>query len=162
MNYHIYINETNISANYSAAINEFIKRLSAFCNSTIHTDKELSILKDIYKQGHGILIVRKGRSTLSSTDFADYIAANQLGGISTLHVLLFFSDSILNDTLHLLDLSENKYNQYNQQTTHFSLSDNINNLYISSYDLSPQTTTLLFVEQLYRAYTIINGKTYHK
>jgi len=159
LNYHIYLNETNISANHNAAINEYIKRLSAFCNSTVHTGKELSIPKDICKQGHGVLIIRKGQSTLSSTDFADYIAANQLSGISTLHVLLGFSDSMLNDTLHLSDFSTDKYNQHTPQ---HSPGNNINSLFISSYELSPQTTTLLFVEQLYRAYTIISGKTYHK
>ena len=134
MNCYMYINEKNISGNHSSAIEEFIKRLSPYCKVTLKTNRKCFNPDTAGRSGHAVFIINNGRSTYSSMQFADHIKDMQINGISNLHVLVGYDDSV----------------------------ENAQPFCISPADLSNQTTALLFLEQLYRAYTIIQGKTYHK
>ena len=134
MNCYLYINEKNISGNHSSAIEEFIKRLSPYCKVVLMTNRKRFNPDTVNKSDHAVFIIKKGRSTCSSTELSKQINTMQINGISKLHVLVGYEDTIENATPFC----------------------------ISAADLSNKTTALLFLEQLYRAYTIIQGKTYHK
>lgn len=133
MNYYIYINEKSISNNLTSAMQEYIKRLSAYSNVYLNTSPKLELNRDIDKEGHHVLVIDKGISTDSSESFAEYINGLQLSGISNLHVIIGYGELAAYDRIS-----------------------------ISAVSLCTETTALIFLEQLYRAYTIIHGKTYHK
>lgn len=137
MNCHLYINQNNISSNHRAAINEYIKRLTPYCKTDFVIDSRLTLPKDIEKSNHQLILIKKGLSSLSSTELAEYINKLQTTGTSTIHVTI----------------------GYSQQEVPNSKQQSIS---ISPTDLSNETLSVLFLEQLYRAYTIISGKTYHK
>lgn len=134
MNCFLYVNTAKISDTHMAAINEYTKRLSPYCSVKMIAENNVKLPKDINKPDHRLLIIKKGASTHSSTDLADYINRIQINGISSLHVAIGIYD----------------------------FSNNPDILSISSFDMSTETSALLFMEQLYRSYTIIAGKTYHK
>ena len=134
MNCFLYVNTEKISETHMAAINEYTKRLSTYCSVKVTAKNKVELPKDINKPDHRLLIIKKGTSTHSSTDLADYINHIQISGISTLHVAIGIYD----------------------------FSSNPDILSISAFDMSAETSALLFMEQLYRGYTIITGKTYHK
>ena len=86
MNCYLYVNSSKLSINHIAAVNEYAKRLSPYCLVRIIAEKNITLPKDIYKPDHRLLIVRKGKSTHSSTELADYINKLQINGISSLHI----------------------------------------------------------------------------
>lgn len=145
MHYHIYCNTKNINTNHSLAIQEFKKRLSAYCEITLHQNLSISFPKDIHSRNHYFIFLQSGVSSLSSEEFANCIHTLQHTGKSTIHVVI----------------------GYDENTFYTALSSIPNYdapLYISltCSNLSNETKTLLFYEQLYRGYTILQGKTYHK
>ncbi|MDO5156224.1 MAG: 23S rRNA (pseudouridine(1915)-N(3))-methyltransferase RlmH [Eubacteriales bacterium] len=143
MRYIIYCNQKNISDNHQQAILEFKKRLSAYCETDLILSSTLHLDKNISKSNHQILFVSNGPSKFSSEEFASYIHNIQLTGKSNLHILIGY------------DLTDLYTNTPSDLLPPDSLS-------ITKFDLSHETVTLLFYEQLYRAYTILQGKTYHK
>jgi len=145
MRYHIYCNQKSITHNHLLAIEEFGKRLSAYCEIYLHTDMSLQLPKEINHKSHQILLLQSGISTYSSDDFAKCINNMQLQGKSTIHVIIGYSEIQL---YHALP----KNSDYS----------NLTYLSLSNSTLTTQTSSLLFYEQLYRAYTILQGKTYHK
>lgn len=145
MRYHIYCNIHHLPANHNAAITEFTKRLQAYCTTVLNFMPALDLPKDILKEHHHVLFLTDGFSTYSSEEFASYIGNLPLNGVSTLHVIIGFQKSELYDTILSL--------QSGLEPDFISL---------SCANLSCESTTLLFLEQLYRSYTILQGKTYHK
>lgn len=145
MHYHIYCKEKTISPNHKAALSEFEKRLSAYCTTTLHNKISISLPKNLNHNSHHFIFVRNGASTYSSIEFAKCINDIQLSGKSTLHVIIGFSEYELYEALESLP-------EYYMPLS-ISLTKN---------NLSVKTLTLLFYEQLYRSYTILQGKTYHK
>lgn len=145
MNYHIYCNEKNINTNHRLAIEEFTKRLSAYCETTLHTSPILVLPRDIHAKKHHFVIIQTGISTYSSEEFSIQLHSLQLNGKSTIHILIGYDDSTCYEQLCQLDGYD--------VPLYLSLSNSA---------LSNETKTLLFYEQLYRAYTILQGKTYHK
>lgn len=145
MHYHIYCKEKGISSNYHAAISEFEKRLSAYCNTTLHADTSLSFPKEITPANHHFIYIRNGLSTYSSKEFSECINKLQQSGKSTFHVVIGFTENEFYEALSPLA-------NYDIPLS-FSLTRS---------SLSWKTLTLLFYEQLYRSYTILQGKTYHK
>ena len=145
MHYHIYCNNKNISTHHLSAIEEFQKRLSAYCETTLHVHISLALPKDLNPTNHHFLFIQSGISTYTSEQFADYINTLQHSGQSTIHVIIGYDESSFYDAIsHNAD--------YNIPTY----------LSLTNCSLSPDTKTLLFYEQLYRGYTILQGKTYHK
>ncbi len=145
MNYHIYCNEKNINTNLTLAIEEFKKRLSAYCETTLHISPVFTLPKDIHTKNHQFIIIQTGTSTYSSEQFAKELNTLQLNGKSTIHVIIGYDDKSCYEQIYQLE--------------HF---DTPMHLSLTNSSLSNETKTLLFCEQLYRAYTILQGKTYHK
>ena len=144
MKYNIYINNEKIASNHLMAVKEYIKRLSPYCTITINEIKNPPFPNASGRSYQGTWLLEKGISTHSSTYFSKTIEKCQLSGTSTINVFIGYSRS---------DIST--LNDINNESSIMYLS-------LSAADLSIQTTTVLFLEQLYRGYTIIHGKTYHK
>lgn len=145
MRYNIYCNKKNLTKNHKAAIAEFEKRLGSYCDITLSVTTTLTLPKEITKENHHILFLCDGPSTYSSDGFAKYLQKLHLKGTSNFHILIGFSESEGYDAV-------------------WSVSKTVtpDRLSLSQITLSAETATLLFYEQLYRAYTILQGKTYHK
>ena len=145
MQFHIYCNEKNIDHNHSLATDEYIKRLSPYCSVNLHVGKKLLFQRDTIKKGHLLIIIKTMPSDFSSVELSKYIKDIQLNGTSTVHIFIGFSEEEI-----YTGISE-------------SLSDiTIHRLSISPFSIENQTSLIILLEQLYRGYTIIHGKTYHK
>ncbi|MDD5998669.1 MAG: 23S rRNA (pseudouridine(1915)-N(3))-methyltransferase RlmH [Lachnospiraceae bacterium] len=145
MTYHIYCNQKSIRTHYVEAIAEFTKRLSAYCSTQLHCADNLSEFYLEYKANHALLWIQSGPSSYTSEEFASFINALQQQGSSTVHILIGYSTDELNALYEQLG--------YDTSVTFLSL---------TSFQLSTETIGLMCYEQLYRAYTILQGKTYHK
>jgi 23S rRNA (pseudouridine1915-N3)-methyltransferase len=135
-------------------ISIFEKRLKHYCsfeqiilpsikagglNAEQIKEKEAELIhKQIKHTDYVILLDEKGKQ-LSSIEFAEFISKQQLASVKTLVFLIGgpfgFSKSIYNRANYLLSLSKMTF--------------------------SHQMIRLLFIEQLYRAFTIIKGEKYH-
>lgn len=145
MHYHIYCNLKSMNRNHLLAIEEFTKRLSAYCETTLHTNVALSFTKDIHRNNHHFVYVNNGPSSYSSEEFSEYINTLQHSGKSTVHIIIGYDESCFYHALSAVA-------DYDTPTY----------LSLTNCHLSSETKTLLFYEQLYRGYTILQGKTYHK
>lgn len=145
MRYHIYCNIHNLPANHNAAAKEFTKRLQAYCNTVLHPMPVLDLSKDILGKHHHILFLTDGPSTYSSEEFASCIGNLPLKGISTVHVLIGFPKQAFYEAV---------LSWPSQPEPDF--------ISLGPAALSCESITILFLEQLYRSYTILQGKTYHK
>ncbi len=129
----IYCENKKVSKSYEKALLEYIKRLSPFCELSINTFKQKSINKNDY-----ILCVNSVFPQISSLNLADKIK----------HITTYENSKI--SIVLLQDINED-------------IKDFSNDFFcLSNFDLSNETSLLLMVEQIYRAFTIINGKKYHK
>lgn len=135
------------------AIAEYQKRISAYAKLNIIEVKESTYdLNQIDKakrdeaerlkkclDGHLVALEIGGKS-FTSEQFAQHIQALQTNGISTITFLIGGSYGIDK-----------------------SLSDSCNEkLSFSSFTFPHQLMRVILTEQIYRAFTILNGKTYHK
>lgn len=145
MNYHIFCNTRSLPHNCSDAIHEYTKRLSAYCNTELHCTEYLNDLIRIYKTRQPVFWIQPGISTYSSEDFSNMIDTLQQQGNSTVHILIGYKPDLLTQLYTIPDIDQSL--QYMSMT---------------GFQLSDSTVALLLVEQLYRAYTILHGKTYHK
>lgn len=145
MHYHIYCKEKAIEENHREAIAEFEKRLSAYCETDIEVRTSLSFAREVSGLNHHFIYVNNGPSTYSSEEFADFVKELQLSGKSKVHIIIGYTEEELYEALNMVtDYEMPKY------------------ISLTRCSLSLKTQTLLFYEQLYRAYTILQGKTYHK
>ncbi len=126
------------------AKNEYVKRLSAFCDLKIIEMKESdrkkeSLLLEKYLKGYNIALDLGGEN-LSSEEFSakiDKITTNLSGEIS------FFiggSDGMEKSLLEKMDMK----------------------LSFSKMTFPHQLFRVMLLEQIYRAFTILKGKAYHK
>lgn len=145
MRYNIYCNLKTISDNHKKAIAEFEKRLSIYCDTNLYCMTTLSLSKEVVKDNHFVIYLLDGPSTYTSEGFAQYLQHLQLTGISTIHILIGFDEKAIYEAFSGFE---------NNSIPNF--------MSLSRSRLSTETKTLLFYEQLYRGYTIIQGKTYHK
>lgn len=145
MYYHIYCKPTQFGVNYQSAVSEFSKRLSAYCTAKLYLKKQLSFSGNISFENHLFLQIGCGPSTYSSTEFAKVIDQFQQSGRSNVHILIGYSE-----TECALALSQADKRIIPKKC------------FLSACSLPTDTLTLLFYEQLYRSYTILQGKTYHK
>ena len=145
MYYHIYCNPVQFGVNYHDAVNEFKKRLSAYCTTTLYLDRHLSFSGNISSGNHCFLQIYSGPSSYSSEEFAKVIDSFQHSGRSNVHILIGYSEAECISALS--GLCENEM---------------LSKCSLSACSLPADTLTLLFYEQLYRSYTILQGKTYHK
>ena len=145
MRYNIYCNRKSLPKNHKAAIAEFEKRLGSYCDVTLSVTTALTLPKGITKENQHILFLCDGPSTYSSDEFASYLQNLHLKGTSVFHIVIGFSEAEEYEAVWAIS----------KEATPDRLS-------LSRTTLSTETATLLFYEQLYRAYTILQGKTYHK
>ena len=137
MHYHIYCNQNNLEANYRNAIAEFTKRLSAYCDVTLHTGQELSLLSSGNPVRQHFLCVVPGVSSYSSPEFAEYIDRLQQSRRSSIHITVGFPKAMVENAL--ASFPECSFDT----------------LSLTRLSLSPASLTLLLYEQLYRGYTIL-------
>lgn len=136
MRINLYINNNKpnkIPSFYQAAIAEYKKRLSRYTTLTIvYYKNDTELTKKLPKTTH-LINLTPSTKTISSTDLANLITYNNVKGISDISILI--SES--------------------QQATQQTLS-------ISNLHLSDNLLTTVTLEQIYRAYKIINNEPYHK
>lgn len=96
------------------------------------------ILKNIQPQDFTILLDEKGKS-FTSQDFAGFLQQRMLTGIKTLNFVVGGA----------YGFSANVYNSANAKIS------------LSAMTYSHQLIRLIFMEQLYRAMTILNNEPYH-
>lgn len=141
---------------YLDAVKEYQKRLSAFCKLNIievretnfnnPTNSEIEIIKqneakEIKKHltKFNVLFNIQGKS-FSSAEFANFISKKQLEGISEISFIIGGSYGVLDEIKNLVQF----------------------NLSFSNLTFPHQLFRVMCLEQIYRAFTIINNKTYHK
>ncbi len=133
MLYRIFTNQNKLDSNVLQAINEYTKRLSPYCNIELFTSKDINKIIASDTQSSYKIIVNKSSDTISSEDFALKITYLTTHGNSTIDFYI--------------GAEPNRY-------------DDI--LTISNANISVPTLTNILYEQIYRAYMINIGKTYHK
>ncbi len=147
----------NIKEKYfTDAIKEYEKRLSSFCKFNIIELKEVNYAKvnaseiEKIKQLEGkeiinnlkkcnILLSLKGKE-LSSIELAEFITKKQVDGLSELTFIIGGSYGVSKDV-------EDKVQE---------------KISFSKLTFPHQLMRVIFLEQIYRAFTIINNKGYHK
>ncbi len=138
------------------AIKEYSKRLSQFCNFNILELKEVNFsnpsngeiekIKEL--EGKEILKVLKKNNVLlsinakefSSEEFADFIKQKQTSGVSEINFIIGGSYGVSREV---------------EQAVTAKLS-------FSKLTFPHQLMRVIFSEQLYRAFTILNNRSYHK
>ena len=147
----------NIKEKYfTDAIKEYEKRLSSFCKFNIIELKEVNYAKvnaseiEKIKQLEGkdiinnlkkynILLSLKGKE-LSSIELAEFITKKQVDGLSELTFIIGGSYGVSKDV-------EDKVQE---------------KISFSKLTFPHRLMRVIFLEQIYRAFTIINNKGYHK
>lgn len=143
MNYTIYLNAKKLNSNDLAAIQEYSKRLQAYCKTHFLLKPASgcrAIMSAHKSSNHTCFIqVQTGSHTPSSEELSDTI--NQLGiqGISNICFFIGYSSDDISD-----------------------LTVSYKTLSLSSMDLSIGLTGVVLFEQLYRSYRILNHQPYHK
>jgi 23S rRNA (pseudouridine1915-N3)-methyltransferase len=156
MYFHIFAVGENKNGYLSKSESEFLKRLQHYCRIRIHTVKSEKItnsrspgkirtvegerlLKRIPQNSLIVALDRKGKN-LSSEELAKRVADWQNRGIK--HVALLIGGT-LGLSEHVLDRAD------------FILS-------LSRMTFTHEMVRLIFLEQLYRCFTILRGEKYHK
>ena len=143
------------SADFQKIIDEYVKRLSHYTQFNITTIPELKntkalttdqqkqqegelILKQLQDSDHVVLLDEHGRE-FRSIELAAWIEKKQTTG--TRHLVFVIGGPY--------GFSESVYKRKNEMIS------------LSRLTFSHQMIRMIFTEQLYRAYTIINGEKYH-
>ena len=134
------------------AINEYKKRLSKFCNFKIIEVDEASKIENLAKkseaEGKLILDACKGSKValdicgtlVASTDIANFISKKQLSGISEISFIIGGSNGLSDEV---------------KKASDFVMS-------FGNVTFPHQLFRVILTEQIYRAFTIIEGLPYHK
>ena len=144
MHYYIYCKEQNITIPQKDAIAEYTKRLSAYCDIHFIPDAKCTVPEHFSISNHQILYIEKNLSSYSSLEFAEQIRKFESGGKSNLHLYIGYP-----------------YTEFHKVFADYK-DIPVMTMAISNCDLSDCTLSILLYEQIYRGYTIIQGKTYHK
>lgn len=137
----IHIEKKKLDTEYAKAVAEYVKRLSAFCRVKCIYYKDFSRLA--LSASSACFLVVPGKDTISSEEFALKIEQIGLSGISRIEFIV----------------SKNSFDHFSEN----NLADSVfPSFSLSGFTMSPDLTTVVLTEQLYRAYTILNHITYHK
>ncbi len=134
MRINIYTDWIKISKQHQEAVNEYIKRNSIYCKVSVDTINNNKIKESDYT-----ILINCTSSLVSSTELADKIKQ-----IAT------YNSSTINFIITSENISSYYIGKIDEQ------------LSISKMNISQDFLLIILTEQIYRAYTIINGKTYHK
>ena len=124
-------------------MNEYIKRLSSYCKVSFQTSLKNKLPNHFTTNNHQIIIIHEGPSDFSSEQFAYEIKTMEQSGKSNVHIFIGYPEDVLLDTYQSEQMIIKKQA-------------------LSNFSISNEMICILFLEQLYRGYTIIQGKTYHK
>lgn len=141
----IHIEKKKLDIEYAKAVAEYVKRLSAFCRVKCIYYKDFSRLA--LSASSACFLVVPGKDTISSEEFALKIEQIGLSGISRIEFIIPKKSFDV--------LSDNNWADSTGRSDFPSFS-------LSGFTMSPDLTTVVLTEQLYRAYTILNHITYHK
>ena len=141
----IHIEKKKLDIEYAKAVAEYVKRLSAFCRVKCIYYKDFSRLALSASSACFLVVPRK--DTISSEEFALKIEQIGLSGISRIEFI------IQKKSFDVLSDNNGADSTEHSDFPSFSL---------SGFTMSPDLTTVVLTEQLYRAYTILNHITYHK
>ena len=137
---------------YTDAVEEYKKRLSRFCTINIIEVDEASKIENLDKKSEiegklllskcsGVVVALDARGKmLSSPEIASYIKNKELSSISEISFVIGGSNGLSADVLKKADLI----------------------LSFGSVTFPHQLFRVVLIEQIYRAFTIINGLPYHK
>lgn len=145
MRYLIHCSQKKINPHHLSAIREYAKRISAFCATELLLSETLSLPDNISTGKHSLFLVLPGSSNFSSEELADQIQKLQMNGMTNVHFLIGFTETQLYEA----------YPSISEYLTPVRLC-------ISRFSLSADTCAVMLFEQLYRSYTILQGKAYHK
>lgn len=140
MNIEIYINTKKPTMNMKAAIDEYTKRLSAYCRIRIYylpmTERKLNeTIHTLLGQEHSACFrITKEASNLSSEELSDNLNTMGIQGIS--HICYLIGYPAADSPVEALSLSQ--------------------------ITMSDMLTGVVLCEQLYRCYRIIHNQPYHK
>jgi len=139
----IHIEKKKLDSEYTKAVAEYVKRLSAFCRVKCIYYKDFSKLE--LQNSSACFRVVPSTETISSEDFAAKIEQLGLSGYSRIEFVVAKQNETVADTA-TYDLDTTKIARFS----------------LSGFAMSIDLTTVVLTEQLYRAYTILNHITYHK
>ena len=137
---------------FTDAINEYVKRLSKFCDLKIIEVQEASSYKNLDEKSRleGELLLSKakgylialdgGSKQLSSEEIAGVINEKMINGISEISFIIGGSNGLSDEVLNKSNLK----------------------LSFGKITFPHQLFRVVLTEQIYRAFTIINGMPYHK
>ncbi len=134
MKINIYTDNQKLSKHYENALKEYLKRTSIFCKMSL-----LKYKKNCLKETDYIILVDKNNNLISSVELADKIK-----NITT------YKSSSINFVLLSEKITLSDFDNYNEIIS------------LSNFDINQQMLVVALSEQIYRAFTIINGKKYHK
>ena len=144
MNITLYINEKKTDPEYQKAIDEYIKRTSAFININKKLFKNPSDIKP--GKSSYVFIVRCGKDSITSEAFAKKISDLNLSGFSSIDFIISEDNELIEQLLIRLDNAEVSYDSFT----------------VLSMKLKNDALCTALAEQIYRAYTINNHISYHK
>lgn len=136
MKFYIYLFQKKAQPMYKKAMDEYMKRLQAYANVSIKYIKNEKQMKKYEKEAQNVFYIVPGKESLTSPAFADRIQKMSVQGISV--ITFFIGDFIDNEK---------------PEGTLFHL---------SSFSMNYSLTAVVLLEQIYRAYRIINHQPYHK
>lgn len=123
---------------FKEAENEFNKRLKKYAKVTTHTvDDDSKILNQVEKGAFKVALEIRGKE-YSSEEFADFIKRRQFAG----EKLAFIVGGHFGLPMEIIDECQAK-------------------LSLSKMTFTHQMVRVFLLEQIYRAFTIIEGKKYH-
>lgn len=137
MNIDLFILSSKPQKFYVKARKEYEKRLGRYCKLTVKEFKNKEKMEKALPQDQMIIFVDETGRQMSSEKLAESISAAEVGGISKVTVAVGYPYE-------------------------GSLLENMNRLAVSRMSLSSDLLSTVVLEQIYRAYKIINGETYHK
>lgn len=135
MKFEIYIlqKKTKDPKMYQEAMGEYLKRLGAYAKVSLTYKKNAAGVEKILKEPGEHFLVTPGKESMQSTEFAQLINESSVQGISKFH-------------FYIGDLT----------------SEEVKEFHVSSFTQSASLTGTILLEQIYRAYRILNHQPYHK
>lgn len=132
MNINLYIANKIKNKDILDAIKEYSKRLRPYCKFNIIILK--SNLKDLLAKSQFSIQISENFHSINSFEFSEIISKNSIIGISSFD--FFITDDITNSFDFNFSLTYSDFNE--------------------------EFLSLIFIEQIYRAFKIINNEPYHK
>jgi 23S rRNA (pseudouridine1915-N3)-methyltransferase len=143
---------------WEAASAEYMKRLGAYCNISVIEVKEEKLPAHASRADEENVITKEGRSILDKTGSGDYVIALDIGGreLSSEDLAARIADiSFTNSTIDFVIGGSLGLSKEVKSRAALRLS-------FGRITLPHQLARIVLLEQVYRAFKINAGETYHK